>query len=684
MSNPAELEILVKTVFQQIGKPFGKEDVDRVVGSLRSAAPAAAAAGAHVGEKAGEGMSHALEHHLKVHVANMIGNVLGAPGVGRLAALGAGGVIGAVGLAATEKIGEAISEKLKELKEEYAALGELGKTLHATHSFEPGYLDELKEVAENMHVAGINTTEWLGTLKELHSHGANAENIRPYMATVKTLTELLGNDAKTATKVWTSALDGNTDALRSLGIVVDAALRPEEQLAEITHQLALRTAAFGESAVIAGPQVRALKEAGESAAEGLAAIKREAEEADRALSDLLKKIGEANASRQKHASDTADQKTAETNRDFAAGKITGAQRDDALAAIEKEKREAKFNADKNALTAEKALHEQRAQQAQKEITDRRAEGDAADEQLNRSQAWEEKAAEAAKLRAEADASRGTARLKLQKGQVYPWGNDDPDFPEKQAKAAEEAAEKAKSKAFGITSAQAAEKLNSIYGPDGNAMRAANDKAHEVARKNAEEAAAVDDKLRDLEDHHAHEEATKQIEAATKRIELRKQLDKQFEDYKKSAAQARQHGKEIPVPDDLKGYMGPDGKFHPPDLFPEPAQPKAKRRAPVFQYPSDFDPGESEPVAKNQHWNEEQRRLRERNMRLQFERNQSPQEHFDSEGGSRSPGHANTQRATKALEAGFEKVLASIERIATQAGRRADAVSGAARSQNANL
>src|SRR4051812_33832471 len=85
-----KLEILIEQIFTRTGTPFGKEDVAKMASEIRAAAPTAVAAGEHVGQQAGEGMSHALEHHLKVHVANMIGQVLGAPGVGRLAALGAG------------------------------------------------------------------------------------------------------------------------------------------------------------------------------------------------------------------------------------------------------------------------------------------------------------------------------------------------------------------------------------------------------------------------------------------------------------------------------------------------------------------------------------------------------------------------------------------------------------------
>jgi len=87
----------------------------KVTEALDQSAPAAREAGGRIGQEAGEGMSHTLEHHLKTHLANMIGATVGASGLGRLAAIGVGGAMAAVGFAIAEKLKETTAHYFEQI-----------------------------------------------------------------------------------------------------------------------------------------------------------------------------------------------------------------------------------------------------------------------------------------------------------------------------------------------------------------------------------------------------------------------------------------------------------------------------------------------------------------------------------------------------------------------------------------
>lgn len=266
----------------------------------------------------------------------------------------AGGAAG-VAMALIGTITAAVIEQFKELDEKLEATVELSRVLQQNQQFNPKYLGDLVSVAEHLADADHKTKDWIGTFKELVAAGADEKGLPRMALHVKELAKLLGGDLKEATKTATRELEGNYDGLRQIGIVIDDLLTPTQALAEAQHQVALRTAQFGNAAASSAADVAELKEASHNAATAITEIKREADAATTALKGMIGQMDRAQAARQRALGHEEAADITTIRADVAEGKKTPEQGDAAVAALKKKNAQAKFDLEKE--TAQKKIAE---------------------------------------------------------------------------------------------------------------------------------------------------------------------------------------------------------------------------------------------------------------------------------------------------------------------------------------
>jgi hypothetical protein len=130
------------------------------------------------------------------------------------------GVIGAL---------SAFAEKETAITQLDVALNNLGQLAGNTRE----RLINLAEALEEE--TNVASTRWLATITRLSNALGSTENVDQYTKTIRDLAGLMGGNLEGATQAFIRALNGNAQALRSVGLVLDENLTKSERLAKINE-----------------------------------------------------------------------------------------------------------------------------------------------------------------------------------------------------------------------------------------------------------------------------------------------------------------------------------------------------------------------------------------------------------------------------------------------------------------
>lgn len=294
-------------------------------------------------------------YNIKRHWGAVAGSLMGMPGMGMMVATGGTAAAVGVSLLALEKAVHSVSAALTKFREEEEAAVAMGKVLQQTQHFSTETIQRFRNVASALADDNHSTKEWITTLGELARVGADPATVGKLTEDARHLADLMGGDLGKGTKALTEAYEGNYDALKDLGIVVDSTLNREQALAFISGQLAMRTSEFGNAAVSSAPKVYELKKAVESVGTTIGAMKVATEGATDALQRLLKDTEGGKSEKLKQIDADEKKSIQEVETAFAEKRIkTRADADAKIAVIQKAAAGKRVEAEKEAYTTERA------------------------------------------------------------------------------------------------------------------------------------------------------------------------------------------------------------------------------------------------------------------------------------------------------------------------------------------
>lgn len=132
-------------------------------------------------------------------------------------------------------------KSLDEFAQGEVRLNKLAQALAQTGQFSQGYVDRLREMAQELQSAtGIANQEWIGVLTRLSQFGADENNIGMNVEAVKNLAGILGGDLQQAAMMVARAMQGNFDMFSRYGIVLDDNASQTEKLNQLYMELAKR------------------------------------------------------------------------------------------------------------------------------------------------------------------------------------------------------------------------------------------------------------------------------------------------------------------------------------------------------------------------------------------------------------------------------------------------------------
>ncbi len=132
-------------------------------------------------------------------------------------------------------------KSLDEFAEGEVRLNKLAQALAQTGQFSQGYVDRLREMAQELQsTTGIANQEWIGVLTRLSQFGADQNNIGMNVDAVKNLAGILGGDLQSAAMMVSRAMQGNFDMFSRYGIVLDDNASQTEKLNQLYMELAKR------------------------------------------------------------------------------------------------------------------------------------------------------------------------------------------------------------------------------------------------------------------------------------------------------------------------------------------------------------------------------------------------------------------------------------------------------------
>ncbi len=132
-------------------------------------------------------------------------------------------------------------KSLDEFAEGEVRLNKLAQALAQTGQFSEGYVDRLREMAQELQSAtGIANQEWIGVLTRLSQFGADRNTIGMNVEAVKNLAGILGGDLQSAAMMVARAMQGNFDMFSRYGIVLDDNASQTEKLNQLYMELAKR------------------------------------------------------------------------------------------------------------------------------------------------------------------------------------------------------------------------------------------------------------------------------------------------------------------------------------------------------------------------------------------------------------------------------------------------------------
>lgn len=252
----SEIDIKVKTEADLTAAAAAEKQL-KAVGQAAEKAGKAGKEGGKDQEKAAEGMLGKFVE-LKDAFKDAGG---GWEGFVNVIAKGGGKIVAAIAA-----VGAAFYAAKKAV-EEYAsaedAITKLDAALAQTGQLTDANRAKYQELASTLQeTTGIADEEWTQVLKTLTQYGSTASNIERDANAVKNLAGLLDGDLQSAAMLVSKAMQGNYEAFRRYGIIVDEVGTPTEKLNKLYEQLASRGGGQLEaSAKTLNGQFRSLKNA---------------------------------------------------------------------------------------------------------------------------------------------------------------------------------------------------------------------------------------------------------------------------------------------------------------------------------------------------------------------------------------------------------------------------------------